>query len=169
MHTSTLATLALWAASILAAPAPSSHILHEKRETVASRWIKGDRLEADVLLPVRIGMTQSNLDRGHDHLMDVSDPDSPNYGKHWSVEQVHDLFAPSTESVDAIRGWLEAAGIRAERISQSVNKQWMQFDASTAELEDLVKAKFHRFEHKIQAKTSVACDEYGCPGVDLSQ
>nr|POE79437.1 tripeptidyl-peptidase sed1 [Quercus suber] len=159
MYAKLFATFGLLAASACAAPAPSTHVLHEKRESPTTRWIKGDRFGSDVVVPVRIGMTQSNLEKGHDHLMDISNPESENYGKHWSVEDVHDLFAPSSKSVEAVRGWLETAGIEAKRISQSVNKQWMQFDATVAELEDLVKAKYHHFEHSTLDKTSVACDE----------
>nr|POE59080.1 tripeptidyl-peptidase sed1 [Quercus suber] len=163
MYTTFVVTLGLLTAGAFAAPAPSTHVLHEKRDISSLRWIKGDRFESDIVMPVRIGMTQSNLDLGHDHLMDISDPESENYGKHWSAEDVHDLFAPSSKTVDAVRSWLEAAGIQAERISQSVNKQWMQFDATTAELEDLVKAKYHHFEHSALGRTSVACDEYHVP------
>jgi len=34
------------------------------------------------------GLKQQNIHKGHDFLMDVSDPTSPNYGNHWTPEQV---------------------------------------------------------------------------------
>jgi hypothetical protein len=34
--------------------------------------------------------------------------------------------------VDAVHEWLVSAGVTVEKISQSVNKQWMQFDASAS-------------------------------------
>ena len=59
------------ATSIAAVPAPfSRHELHEKR-TVTSQWEKRDRLHGKVKLPMRIGLTQSNLDKGHEYLMSV--------------------------------------------------------------------------------------------------
>lgn len=54
-----------------AAPAPIKHVLHEKREQQSYDWVKGDRVERDAMLPVRIGLTQNNLDKGYEYLMDV--------------------------------------------------------------------------------------------------
>lgn len=63
---------------------------------------------------------QSNLDNAYEHLMDVSHPSSLNYGRHWSSEDVHAMYAPSSEAVDAVRGWLQDAGI--EDVVHSENK-----------------------------------------------
>lgn len=52
-----------------------------------------------------------------------SNPRSPNYGKHMTVEEVTDFFAPAQSSVDAVIDWLVSAGIDRKRISQSANKQ----------------------------------------------
>ena len=54
-----------------AAPAPSTHALHEKRDAPASDWVKGARIEGDAILPMRIGLTQTNLEKGYDFLMEV--------------------------------------------------------------------------------------------------
>ena len=54
-----------------AAPAPSAHALHEKRDAPATDWVKGARIEGDAILPMRIGLTQMNLEKGYDYLMDV--------------------------------------------------------------------------------------------------
>lgn len=89
-----------------------------------------------------------------------SDPSSSNYGKHMTAEEVHDFFAPAQESVDAVRSWLEKAGVEANRISQSVNKQWIQLDLSAWEAESLLQTKYHFFEHAPTGKSTIACDEY---------
>jgi tripeptidyl-peptidase-1 len=49
--------------------------------------------------------------------------DSPTYGKHYSPEEVAEIFAPAQSTVDAVYDWLIFAGIAAESISRSVNKQ----------------------------------------------
>jgi len=51
-----------------AAPASFKHVLHEERETASSDWIKGARIENDAVLPMRIGLTQTNLEKGYDYL-----------------------------------------------------------------------------------------------------
>lgn len=52
-------------------PAPIKHVLHEKRHGPSSDWVKGARIEGNSVLPMRIGLSQSNLEKGHDYLMAV--------------------------------------------------------------------------------------------------
>ena len=66
-----LFALAALAASAAAAPAPSYHVLHEKREAPLKSWVKRELVSRNARLPMRIGMTQSNLHIGEDLLMEV--------------------------------------------------------------------------------------------------
>lgn len=59
------------AALASAAPKPVSHVIHEKRNTPSKDWVKGARIEKDAIIPMRIGLTQTNLHNGYDLLMDV--------------------------------------------------------------------------------------------------
>ena len=54
-----------------AAPASIKHVLHEERQSPPSDYRKGARIEGSAILPMRIGLTQTNLENGYDHLMDV--------------------------------------------------------------------------------------------------
>ena len=75
------------------------------------------------------------------------------------MEQVHELFAPQQETVEAVSAWLQESGIAAHRISQSVNKQWLQFDATTSEVEELIKTEYYNYAHYGTGKTNIGCDE----------
>lgn len=77
------------AVSVFALPASVPHVVHEKRGG-GSSWSQVANLKpaGRTMLPVRIGLKQSNLDRGHDILMDISSPTSANYGKHLSTNEV---------------------------------------------------------------------------------
>lgn len=89
MKLSLLTVIGGLVAQTIAAPAPVSHIIHEKRDIDSSTWIVSDiKLRRDAIIPVSIGLTQRNLEYGYEFLMDVSDPESPNYGKHWTMEKV---------------------------------------------------------------------------------
>lgn len=61
---------ALWATA-LAAPAPRSHVLHERRDAGPEVFSDVRRLDGRTLLPMRIGLSQSNLHKGPDMLMEV--------------------------------------------------------------------------------------------------
>ncbi|KAI0550421.1 peptidase S8/S53 domain-containing protein [Xylaria curta] len=143
---------------------PQTHTRHEKRTAAqGSAWSKVERAKREALLPMRIGLKQQNLMDGHDLLMDISNPASENYGKHLSPEEVVDFFAPPDSSVQAVKDWLLEAGIEPHTISQSANKQWIQFDAAVNQVEDLLMASYHVWEHKVTGAKDIGCDEYHVP------
>ncbi|KAL4903035.1 hypothetical protein BDW74DRAFT_157321 [Aspergillus multicolor] len=143
--------------------ATDSHVLHERRHVLPKHWTEHSRVGGHKKLPVRIGLTQSNLDHGHDLLMELSDPASPQYGKHLSQDEVRELFAPNEDSAMLVRIWLESEGIARHRISQSVNKQWLQFDATADELEQLLRTEYYHHSHKLTGRSHIACREYHIP------
>ncbi|KAH9885911.1 putative alkaline serine protease AorO [Xylariomycetidae sp. FL2044] len=143
---------------------PHTHTRHERRTEAQGRlWNRVGRAKREALLPMRIGLKQSNLRSGHDLLTDISNPESENYGKHLSAEEVIDLFAPVKETMQAVKSWLVDAGIPSHAISQSTNKQWVQFDAPVEKVEEILMADYHIFEHKDTGVQDIGCDEYHVP------
>lgn len=47
------------------------YVLHESRAHTRASWKRGNPLDPNTIIPVRVGLTQSNLDIGHDMLMEV--------------------------------------------------------------------------------------------------
>ncbi|KAK8108298.1 uncharacterized protein PG998_010311 [Apiospora kogelbergensis] len=143
---------------------PDTHVQHEVRSVQQGRrWVKLDRADAQAMLPMRIGLKQHSLERGHDLLMDISDPTSENYGKHLTATEVVDFFAPSEAGVAAVREWLVESGIAGSTITQSMNKQWLQFDTPVRQAEDLLAARYHIYEHEDSGARTVACEKYHVP------
>lgn len=87
-----------------------------------------------------------------------SDPASPNYGKHWTSDEVIAKFAPDQKTVDAVKQWLVNSGIDSKRITHSDNKGWLAFDATTKEVESLVHAQYHVYEHTATGNVAHAAD-----------
>ncbi|KAL9100149.1 MAG: hypothetical protein Q9163_004450 [Psora crenata] len=151
-----LATTSVWSL-------PSSrYVQHEKRHVLPQGWRRTHRMPPYEVLPIRIALTQGNLEKGYDYLMDVSHPDSPNYGQHWTAKQVAETFAPAPESVDAVMEWLQKFGISADRISRSQSLGWLQFNATVTEAESLLKTTYHVHRHHT-GKPHIACDSYHIP------
>jgi tripeptidyl-peptidase-1 len=96
----TLVSVALFFTSTLAI---SGSVLHEKRDHIPHGWSHHSKYPSDSVIPLRIGLVQPNLDAMGDLLNEVSHPDSPSYGKHWTPKMVIKKFAPSWETVDAVR------------------------------------------------------------------
>lgn len=155
------ATLALLLVAVVGAAPSTMHVTHERRIVHSHlQWEKRSRLEPHDVIPVRIGLTQRNLDQGHDLLMDVSDPNSKNYGKHWTAEQIMEKFSPTHESIEAIRDWLTRSGISENRIIHSIGYEWVHFNATVQEAEELFQTEYHSFEHALELRSTVGCDEY---------
>jgi tripeptidyl-peptidase-1 len=152
------------AVTVIATPlaASSKHIIHEARSAPPSAWTKKGRVHKEARLPVRVGLSQQNLHLAEEYLNQVSHPSSPDYGKHWSPEKIADTFSPSKETIQTVKTWLHDSGIDASRVKLSKSLGWLKFDATTAELERLLKTEYHRYEHE-SGSMHVACEKYSVP------
>ena len=133
--------------------------VHEKRDDLSS--FNRSRLDHNAIIPMRIALRQNNLDMGYDGLMDISDPDSINYGKHWTLQQVHEFFQPHEASEGVVIEWLRDSGIDTTDISRYHNKGWLAIDLSVAEVERLLSTKY--YEHDVLGTTHLGCDDYSLP------
>lgn len=163
----TFGMLSIWLIAITVATSAIAspilhHVIHEKRDRLPLGWSKRSRLEGHLIIPMRVALTQSNLHRGEKFLMDVADPESPNYGRHWNAKEVAEMFAPSQPTVTAVRGWLAHNNISSDRISISQALNWLNFNITTADAETLLKTKYHVYEHAT-GQSHIACDSYHIP------
>ena len=162
----------------------SGHVVHERRDMIPASWVDDARVHSSMVMPVRIGLAPSNLDHGHNLLMELyvykprdgiayklsekatncvllnrSNHVSTKYKQWLSAEDTVELFAPAADTVSTVRQWLEAAGIASERISQSSNKQWLQFDGHADEVESLFGAEYYVHTHETSGKSHISCKE----------
>ncbi|KAF8883763.1 Pro-kumamolisin, activation domain-containing protein [Gymnopilus junonius] len=159
-----LAALLVLASVVVAAPSRRSlHALHEKRAMEPTDWVKSRRVDPDWVLPMRFGLVQSNLDKLEEMLVEVSHPRSPKFGQHYSPAEVMDTFAPSKESVDAVTDWLVSSGISRDRLRLTSNRGWIHVNATTAEIEDLLKAEYHIYTHVETGAEQLGCHNYSLP------
>ncbi|KAJ6476257.1 subtilisin-like protein [Mycena sanguinolenta] len=141
----------------------SSFSIHEQRTYLPHGWSRVGKPDITGTLPLRIGLKQPNIDKLHDRLLDVSHPNSENYGKHWTPEEVKTYFQPSEESVEAAIQWLEESGVERARIELSKGRNWVQVkDLSVAEAERILNTEYHVYEH-IYGGARLACSAYSVP------
>jgi len=151
-------------ATALVTAAQGRHVLHEKRTgNVHNSWKQVERIKPDAIIPVRIGLKQSNLEVGPDRLHAISHPASEHYGKYMTAEEVHDLFAPTYEAVDSVRDWLVSAGIQEEAIAHSDNKGWLAANVPAEDVERLFMSELYEYEHSRTGDIRIGCDEYHVP------
>ncbi|KAG9312229.1 peptidase S8/S53 domain-containing protein [Chiua virens] len=143
---------------------PHSPPLDAAREPLKypSGWRVSRKYHPSATMPLRFALTQSNLENLEEFLYDVSHPDSPNYGKHWSAADVASTFAPSRASVDAVRDWLLESGIDDHRIKLSTSGGWLEFQATVREAEGLLRTNYNVYRHHTGTE-HVACERYHLP------
>jgi tripeptidyl-peptidase-1 len=153
----------LFISAAVAVSIRDSHVLHERRLITPAPWVKRSQAPRDVVLPVRIAIELRNIERGHEYLMDISDPTSLNFSKHWTLKKVHDVFVPAQETVQAVREWLSLSGIATHRHTITVGRGQILFKASVDEIESLLGTQYDIWEHDETGALSIACDEYYLP------
>jgi tripeptidyl-peptidase I len=158
-----VATSSLLLGLSFAIPTPQNgYVLHEKR-THSTGLVRRHRAPPTTTLPVRIGLSQSNIDLAHERLMELSDPTSDKYGQHMSAKEVGDFFRPSSESIQSVRDWLHFSGIDTDRHQVSPGRGWLKFEATVEELESLLSTEYHVYEHSNTEALHIGCDEYHIP------
>jgi tripeptidyl-peptidase-1 len=157
-----LTSLSLFSLCFSGLAAPSSHhfVRHEKRDSTPHKLIRRGSAPLDTKLPIRFSLKHRNAHLGHDHLMDISDPRSPNFGKHWTAKQVEDFFSPSRESVKSVLDWLNSSGIHHSRYRVANGRGSVQLYATVSEAEALLNTKYYVYEDVETGDLRYACDEY---------
>ncbi|KAI0145619.1 peptidase S8/S53 domain-containing protein [Xylariaceae sp. FL1272] len=158
-----LVALASSPTTCLAAPSPSKHVLHEKRDGSPHMWERRHRVKRDQSLPIRIGLRHRNLENIDKYLEDVSDPTSPNFGKHWTAEKVANTFAPTPEARTTVLGWLVDSGIDRSRLKLSTGHDWVHFDGTVEEAERLFATEYYHYKHVEDGAYRLAVDAYSLP------
>ena len=147
MRISTLLPVFL-ASYAAAAPSPrANHVVHETRAVEPLDWVLSRRLESHKVLPMRFGLVQQNIHRLEELLLEVSHPESPKYGQHYTPAEIVKTFTPSHETISAVTNWLVNSGFSRDRLKLSANKGWIHVNATTAEVEDLLDAEYHVYSH----------------------
>ncbi|RFU29747.1 hypothetical protein B7463_g6607, partial [Scytalidium lignicola] len=156
--------LALLITACEAIPAPVARVPHEKRTSHHdAKWRRSARVKRDAIIPIRIGLTQTELHNGYKYLMDVSHPASPNFGKHWTPEEVIENFSPADETVEAVRSWLVESGIDYNQVVHSDNRGWLALDIPVYEAERLFETEYYEHENAGIEGVRIGCDNYHIP------
>ncbi|TBU55600.1 subtilisin-like protein [Dichomitus squalens] len=143
-------------AAAAAGPQLSPRVLHESRSFVPNGWTPVRRAGGHQRIPLKIGLVQPNLASIEEYLMDVSHPDSPNYGNHWTPAKVAETFRPTPESVDTVRAWLHKSGIEPHRVK--LTGGWLTANVTIAEAEELLGTEYYVYEHETGV-SHIGCDK----------
>lgn len=120
------------------------------------------RADVEALHTVVFGVVQKNQDRLQEVLLEVSTPGNPNYGKHWTKEQLDELTR-NQEGHDAVVNLLRSnPEITIEEESQ--NGLYIHAKAPVRVWEQLFETEFLNFEvEHTSEKNFIRCKEVRVP------
>lgn len=117
---------------------------YDQTVLVPHDWRDVGRVSAEEEVQLTFALKQQNVVELEDRLMKVSDPDSPLYGKHMSLEEVSRLVRPSDVTHKVVYSWLQSHGIR--NCVTVLTQDFVQCSMSVKQAENLLPgSRFHRY------------------------
>ncbi|KAK5691840.1 hypothetical protein LTR97_011011 [Elasticomyces elasticus] len=149
------------AASAAAAPTTrSTKYAVKERHAVPKAWTVAGAAPKDHILNMQIGLKQSNQDVLEKHAVEVSDPSHSRYGQHLSAAEVHDLIAPSEDTIELVSAWLRDHGVHSMHLSPA--KDWIHVSVPVGKAEELLETTYSHFKH-IDGSSVVRAPEWSLP------
>lgn len=173
MHGLAILLVALSGAGINVLAAPSlnkrfgEHAVKHSWVQVPEGWVLDEQSvpPADHVINLKIGLKQHKMDELIGKLYDVSDPTSPNYGKHLSKEEVDVLTAPHPDTVTVVEDWLASHGISSTECSRSPAGDWLYASLPVATVERMLGTTYSIFRHTGTNDRAVRTLAYSLPRV----
>ena len=120
-------------------------------------WSVRRRADPDAFVPLKFALAQSNVHNLDAYLLDVADPRSPNYGKHWSPAAVAQAFRPSDTAIDTVRAWLVEELGGAERVVLAPKGDAIRVNVTVAEAERVLGAEYFVYVHDASGAHRLGC------------
>ncbi|GAM20840.1 hypothetical protein SAMD00019534_040150, partial [Acytostelium subglobosum LB1] len=118
--------------------------VNSQTHRVPHLWTQTVKALPNDIVEFRVALRQHNLDVLESTLLDVSDPKSDNYGKHWTIDQIMGLISPSSEVSNNVVQFLMANGV--ENVEN--HRDFIKASASVETIEYLFNVDMFIFEHK---------------------
>ncbi|KAE8352298.1 peptidase S8/S53 domain-containing protein [Aspergillus coremiiformis] len=111
----------------------------EKLSTVPKGWKYASTPKGDTPIALKIALQQHDAAGFEKTVLEMSDPDHPSYGKHFRThDEMKRMLLPTDTAVNAVRGWLESAGITD--VDQDAD--WINFRTTVDKANALLDATF---------------------------
>ena len=128
-------------------------------------WTMGERAEAGETMTVHVMMKHSEraVAALEATLYAVSDPDSPRYGQHLSLDELAELTPISDAAVAAVTRFFDAEGVAS--VEANPNRDIFEVRLTVAAAEALFETEVHRFAHATRKGAAVlrAASAYTLP------
>ncbi|XP_041121530.1 tripeptidyl-peptidase 1-like [Polyodon spathula] len=97
---------------LLSCPVRCIYLESDQNTSIPEGWSNAGRVAASDQVQLTFALKQRNVRELRELLGRVSDPDSPQYGKYLSLEQLSSLVQPSELTQKVVWRWLESHGVQ---------------------------------------------------------
>jgi len=147
------ASFLLALACVLLAAAVAHGVLLSDRNYLPSSWIRLHRADPEYITTFSVFLKQRNVQASCPSLLDqISDPESPDYGKHLTREQILDRLAPSAAVQRQVIEWVKSAGINEASIVNHRDSLFVRAPVSL--VERLFSTELHVYR-RLEGKATV--------------
>ena len=142
-----------------------THVFKERSTYSSTRSDikKQNRVGHDHSHEVIFSIRQKNMDKLTSILHDISDPHSPNYGQHWTRDEVAD-YTSNAEGRDTVVSYLHMNG--ASVVSETLAGEYITAKAPIKIWEKMLNTEFFSFtltHHDNSTKTVIRAEDYWIP------
>ena len=141
-----------------AAVTASLHVL-ERLPSTPRGWTQGDRPPAAIILSFRLAVRQHRAIEFEQHVVDISTPDHPHYGRHMTRDDIKSFLRPADSVTEAIVDWLQSFDVR----DISHDGDWLSFSASIAQAEKMLHTTFHYYHSTTSQVIQIRTLQYSVP------
>ena len=143
----------------------SAHVFKEDIPRLHSRHDlqRFSRIHKDYVHDIVFVIRPNNMDKLTRVLHDVSNPSSPNYGQHWTEEEVT-KFTSNSEARDVVVSYLHSHG--ALSVSESINGEYITATAPIIVWETMLNTEFftfHQTHRNGRVEILVRAEKYSVP------
>ena len=134
------AILVVSAASLVTIPAPD----------YPCDWNTKGHVHPSTVVNFTIALKEQNAELIHKIALDVSDPDSANYGQYLSTQEIAEITAPKDSHVEAVMTFLKSHTIAFTRTMHQLH-----VSVSVVDAERLFRTVFYTVSHEDSQQTRV--------------
>ncbi|KAI9442675.1 subtilisin-like protein [Lactarius indigo] len=151
-------------AKSLSPPWNDTHTKHSW-DAVPKNWESLGRPPSGTTINLYIALKSRRENALVDTLYKVSKPGHPRYGAHLTKEQVAELIAPRSETLELVNSWLEHHGISSSSVSMTHGGNTLVLKGvSVTQANALLGASYQLYRHVERGETVVRTVGYSLPG-----
>ncbi|KAI9462799.1 subtilisin-like protein [Lactarius psammicola] len=170
MRRNLLSVLSVLAAGLLHAlamtPPPHWGNMRVKHawNAVPENWVGLGHPPVGTIIDLHIALKSQNENALIDALYEVSSPGNPMYGAHLSKEQVAELVAPHTDTLELVNSWLEHNDVSSSMVSITHGGSWLTVSGVyVSKANELLGASYQLYRHTAANTTVLRTISYGLP------